>query len=80
MHSDKETYEKQDPAKSILNTLQIALAKSKKIYKCQKDKLEQLTSKSNEPRPKNKSEKKPISITFKKSNSQQNSGHSYGKI
>ena len=79
MHSDKETYEKQDPARSILNTLQIALAKSKENYKQQENKIERLTSKLNELRPRKQQENKPPLITFKKSKSQQNSEHRYRK-
>ena len=68
MPRSDETYEKQNLAKSSLESLQAGLSKSKENYKDQANSLEQLIAEANRLQQKkpNSQKAKPASITFKK--------------
>ena len=66
MPSPEQNHEKQFTYESSLKLLQADLARSKEIYKHQKNKLKQLKTKANQLKPYHQNDQKKPSLTFKK--------------
>lgn len=66
MASPEQNHEKQYTYESSLKSLQADLAKSKEIYKHQKNKLKQLQTKANQLKSYYQNDQKEPSLTFKK--------------
>ena len=67
MPNTEEDHERQYTYELSLKTLQADLVKSKEIYKCQKNRLKQLTIKANQLQTHHQNDPKNPSLTFKKS-------------
>ena len=66
MPSPEQNHEKQYTYEPSLKSLQADLAKSKEIYKHQKNRLKQLTIKANQLQSHHQNDQKKASLTFKK--------------